>query len=112
MKPIVIESNWILDKLSWFFNIYAITLFPFIITRDKSNKIVMNHEKIHIMQQLELLVVGFWVIYIGNYLYNLFKYRDVMDAYNEIIFEREAYEYEKDLNYLDNRGLFACFKKK
>lgn len=42
--------------------ISGITLFPFILLRKKElrrNQILINHEKIHLRQQLELLIIPF-----------------------------------------------------
>jgi hypothetical protein len=41
----------------------GITLFPFIIlfsSKEKQNHVLLNHEKIHIRQQLELLILPFF----------------------------------------------------
>ena len=59
MKPIVIKNSRIPKLLSWVINIRAITLFPFIIIKDEGDEKLINHESIHIKQQLELLVIGF-----------------------------------------------------
>lgn len=107
MKPIIIESPVFCDLVSWFITVEAITLWPFIICRDKSRTIMLNHESIHIKQQTELLVVGFWVLYLLNWIWNLFYYRfNLYDAYSNIIFEKEAYAKESDLDYLKSRKHF------
>lgn len=87
----------------------AITLFPFIIFKDKSyiNWKVINHEKIHIKQQIELLVIGFYILYICEYLINLMKTRDTKKAYHLISLEREAYYNDSNLNYLENRKVYS-----
>ncbi len=93
----------------------GITLFPFIFVRDenvKRNVFVINHEKIHIRQQAELLVVFFYLIYGVDYLIKLIKYKDKDKAYRNIIFEREAYENQYNLEYLKNRKWFAYWRKK
>lgn len=43
----------------------AVAVFPFIFVRSKDNLVswLINHERIHIRQQLELLLVGAVVIY-------------------------------------------------
>ena len=91
----------------------AMALYPFIlIKRDdlRNNEELIHHEKIHHRQQLELLLVGFYILYGINYLFNLLKYRSHYKAYREIIFEREAFAMDKDLNYLNNRKMFAFVK--
>lgn len=109
--PIIIESEKFCDLISWFISVEAITLFPFIICRNKNNKVMLNHESIHIRQQLELLVIPFFIIYIFNWLYNVIKYSgDTNRAYEEIIFEKEAYANEYNLNYLSIRQIWSCFR--
>jgi len=84
----------------------GLTLFPFVIIRDfldKENKVLLNHEKIHIRQQLELLIVPFFVLYFFEFLLRLIQFRDRNKAYRNISFEREAYANEKDLDYLKKR---------
>lgn len=86
------------------FTIHGMAFFPVIFLRDasyRSNKILMNHERIHLRQQLELLVFGFVIWY---YIEMAFK------GYKNISFEKEAYENQRDLNYLKKRRLFAFFK--
>jgi hypothetical protein len=91
----------------------AIALYPFIFIRHeglRNNASLIHHEKIHHRQQLELLIVGFYMLYGINYLFNLLKYRAHYKAYREIIFEREAYAMDKDFGYLKRRKLFAFLK--
>lgn len=105
------------------------TLFPFILINkwlyDKpinktSLDVIINHEKIHIRQQLEMLVIPFYIWYGIEYLIRFFQYRKKLKfmpnnriwnkAYQNISFEREAYKHERDLNYLKERKLFSWFK--
>jgi hypothetical protein len=86
--------------------IVGLTLFPFIILKnkeDKNNLVLMNHEKIHIRQQLELLVFPFYVLYLLDFCRQYFKFRNIALAYRNIVFEREAYVNEKKFYYLKNR---------
>ncbi len=87
----------------------GITIFPFILIdqRFRTDIVLLNHEKIHIRQQLELLVLPFYFLYAGNYLINLIRYRNHHKAYRNIIFEKEAYSHESNLSYLGKRKLFA-----
>ena len=103
MKPIVIKNSKIPEALSFFIDIYAITLFPFIIIKDEGNDYVINHEKIHIEQQKELWVIGFYLLYVYYWLKGKFKKQSNGDAYMNIPFEREAYTKQYDFNYLENR---------
>ena len=113
MFPIVVESEKICNALSWFISVGAITLFPFIICRDKSDIVMINHESIHIRQQLELGIIFFYIIYLLNWLYNMVKYEgDTEKSYHALIFEVEAYAQEYNPSYLKNRPLWACFKSR
>ncbi|MDY3344383.1 hypothetical protein PG326_03870 [Riemerella anatipestifer] len=93
----------------------AMAVFPFIFLKKKkyqSNRYLLNHEKIHLRQQLELLVFPFYLWYGLNYLWNLIKYKNHREAYRNIIFEQEAYENQNDLEYLKNRKLWQFFNKR
>lgn len=67
----------------------------------------MNHEFIHFRQQIELLIIPFYILYLLNYLINLIQYHDHMEAYRNIVFEREAYENDSNLSYLSKRRFAA-----
>lgn len=103
MKPILIEYDKILDFFSWFFKVQGITLYPFIIVRKGTSKVTIHHEKIHISQASELFVLGFYILYILDFLKGLLKYRDTHKAYYAIRFEQEAYANERKKDYWKNR---------
>ncbi|SDS14298.1 hypothetical protein [Gramella sp. MAR_2010_147] len=91
----------------------GISLWPFVILQDKrlkKDEFFLNHEKIHLRQQLELLVLFFYVWYAIEFFVRYIDCRDGMLAYRNISFEREAYRREHDLSYLKNRPLWA-FRK-
>ncbi|SDI39631.1 hypothetical protein [Winogradskyella thalassocola] len=91
----------------------GVTLFPFMFlkTEDlKRNAVLINHERIHLKQQLELFVLPFYVLYTIEFLCRLIQYKKWDLAYRNISFEREAYRHEKDLDYLKSRPLFSVFK--
>ena len=67
----------------------------------------MNHERIHIRQQLELLILPFYVLYLIEFAIGIFKYKNRLNAYLNISFEREAYKHDFDLNYLKCRNWWA-----
>lgn len=92
----------------------GMAVFPFILLNNvslKKDKVILNHEKIHLRQQLELLVLPFYVAYLINYLINRLKYKNHDEAYRKIIFEQEAYRNDSDLNYLAKRKSYAWLKK-
>lgn len=87
----------------------GITIFPFMFLKTKAlkgNAVLVNHEKIHLRQQLELLIIPFYIIYMIEFLIRLIQYRKWHLAYRNISFEREAYKNEKDLDYLKSRPLY------
>ncbi|WP_210405079.1 hypothetical protein [Pedobacter sp. G11] len=91
----------------------GMAIFPFILLKSerlKADKEIINHEKIHLRQQLELLIIPFYVCYIINYLINLIIYKKHHLAYRKIIFEQEAYRFEGDLNYLRNNSWYGWVK--
>jgi hypothetical protein len=55
----IIVSRYLIPK-----GYQGITFFPFIIVANqylKQNLVIINHEKIHIRQQLELLIIPFFL---------------------------------------------------
>ncbi|MGI9526913.1 MAG: hypothetical protein ACR2MS_07380 [Weeksellaceae bacterium] len=105
---VLLVANKILRK-----NVMAMALYPFILLRDgemKLNTRLINHERIHLRQQLELLIVPFYFWYLIEYLFRLIQYKDGHLAYLNISFEREAYANEYDMNYLKKRKLFSFLK--
>ena len=51
----------------------------------------------------ELLYIPFYIWYLLEWLFLIFKYGNSHTAYRNIRFEKEAYENEKDLSYLYHR---------
>lgn len=91
----------------------GLTLFPFVMIRnnfDKANKVLINHEKIHIRQQMQLLVLPFLIWYMLEFLFRWIQFRDKNKAYRNISFEREAYANEQNLNYLEEMQLWSFLK--
>ena len=107
MKPIIIQNSNIPKYLSIFITIYAITLFPFIISRDEMSDVTIRHECIHIEQQRELLVIFFYVLYVWYWLRGKMSGMTNDEAYMNIPFEQEAYRKMYDENYLETREKHA-----
>lgn len=87
----------------------GMAVFPFVLMKydfDKTNGVFVNHEKIHLRQQLELLIIPFFIWYVFEFLFRLIQYKNKDLAYRNISFEREAYNNETNLNYLKNRSFF------
>lgn len=87
----------------------AITIWPFIFTRIDLDEISLNHENIHGKQQLEMLILFFYIWYGIEYLIRFLFYHKY-NPYRMISFEVEAYKNQDDLNYLKNRKLYSWFK--
>ncbi|WP_205966459.1 hypothetical protein [Parapedobacter sp. SGR-10] len=91
----------------------AITIFPFIFLLEKSCKketILLNHERIHIQQALELCILPFYLWYLVEFIYRFIRLQDFHQAYLHICFEREAYVHEKDFSYLRKRRYWSFLK--
>lgn len=115
MKPIIVKTKY----LKKFFGIRGIALWPFIfytpyftlenhwahnkIVTYAMNRRVLRHERIHIRQQAELWVVGFYVLYLWYYFGKRFKGLSHKSSYRLNPFEVEAYAHENNLDYLDHR---------
>ena len=99
----------------------------------KIDDVTMNHESVHSKQWTEcgvaalmvlapLILIGLWwlwlilsvfafyILYGIEWFIKLFIYRDSPKAYKNASFEREAYNNEKNLDYLETRKPFAFIK--
>ncbi len=88
----------------------GLTLYPFIFLKQKELKEdeqLINHEKIHLKQQLELLIVFFYLFYGLEWFVKCMKYKNGYIAYKNLSFEREAYKNEANLNYIKKRKYWA-----
>jgi hypothetical protein len=92
----------------------GIALYPFILLEDKAqlaDSTLLNHERIHLRQQLELGIIPFYLIYLSHYLLLRAKGLSALNAYYANVFEVEAYAQEKNTEYLQSRPFWACFRK-
>ena len=104
----VIVSRYLIPK-----GFRGITLFPFIVVSEydlKQNSVIINHEKIHIQQQIELLILPFFLLYGVEFLIKWIVYKDKNLAYRNISFEKEAYANEIELTYLKQRHFWSFLK--
>ena len=109
---IKIGNYWFLGKST-----IGVTIFPFIFLKKsyfdrypEKLKYTLNHEKIHIRQQVELLVVFFYLWYFIEYFIRLITTGNPNTAYKSVSFEREAYKYENDFGYLKKRKFWNFIK--
>ena len=136
----IVQSQKILNFIGFFngfgSSLSGIAIAPFGFVRDKENQRIVTHEKIHLIQQTEcilvsLLIAGivyvthpndltlgvlisayFWhyILYGLMYLTNLPIYEDSFIAYCAIPFEQEAYTNEYNPKYILTRPYFAWLK--
>lgn len=112
------------NKIIPFKGFKAITLWPFIFTREDLSEADMRHERIHGEQQEETLVLPYYPLYLVFWLveiircacdrkrgYHPFIKRPVWKrAYRSIPFEQEAYGNQHIKDYLDKRKRYCWFK--
>lgn len=91
----------------------GLSLWPFIFLKYgslKQDDVLINHEKIHLKQQQELLIIPFYVLYVLEWLLRTVWYLNSYKAYQNISFEREAYANERNLKYVSERNSFSFIK--
>lgn len=91
----------------------AIALWPFVFVREKKHledASLMCHERIHLRQQKELLVVFFYLWYGIEFIVYRVCGKSPSEAYRKISFEREAYAMEAHSEYLKNRPFWNFLK--
>lgn len=87
----------------------CINLFGVLFVRKRANmnNFDFNHEKIHTAQMKELWYIGFYLLYITEFIIGLLHYWNWKKAYRNISFEKEAYDNEEHLSYLTLREPYA-----
>jgi hypothetical protein len=110
MNGLIIEGGWwwnYLPKVN-----RAMALFPVILVRKGvMHPGLLQHERIHLAQQLELLVLPFYLWYMLEYIGHRLTGKDHLQAYMAISFEREAYAHENEDGYLQRRPFWAFLKR-
>ena len=119
-KPFIKYNDKFLDRVGILFKIAGISIFPFVVMREKylnnsrywkeRRKKTVNHETIHFQQQLECLVIPFYIIYILEYLFKAIYYFSIKKAYYNISFEKEAFANDKNFEYLKTRKRYNWIK--
>ncbi len=88
-------------------HVEGMALFPFILVKRTPGPVLLNHEKIHLRQQLELGIILFYCWYGVEYLFRLIRSGNHATAYYTISFEKEAFQHQDNLHYLATRRPFA-----
>ena len=118
----------VFSKYIPFGNYQAMAVWPFLIARSDKNipSITVQHELIHGEQQKELLLIGFWVVYVIAAIKELVHCiidkkrgqnrkgtRNLIHRIGRsLIFEREAYNEEATYGYLKERRHYAWLRTK
>lgn len=98
--------------IPWIFKFFirgiiGFTLKPYIVLKNesyKNDKNLILHESIHILQQKELGLFKFLILYIYYYLQNIFVYKKHGESYLKIPFEIEArLSEDKESSILETR---------
>ena len=90
----------------------GITIYPFVFYKEDKNltKTFISHERIHLEQQKEMLVIFFYLFYGIEFLVRLIRTFDRDKAYYNLSFEREAYDNQASEDYLKVRKKFSWIK--
>jgi hypothetical protein len=100
-RALVVPGLWVNGMALW----------PLILlSRPGPSARLLNHERIHLRQQLELLIGPFYLWYLAEYLVRRWQLGTHEAAYRAISFEREAYAHDTDPGYLRRRRFWAFLK--
>jgi hypothetical protein len=94
--------------LSFFapFRVEAFCFACFAFCRGRLTATLRRHETIHYQQQVELFFVFHWFLYLAFYAIGFTKHFSFSKAYKENPFEKEAYDNQSKVLFLDERPLF------
>ncbi len=87
------------SKLAQIFKVNGITLWPLIFISCKKEDCpewLLKHEQVHIKQQLEWLIIPFYIVYLWDYFKGRVDGLTHWGAYRNIRFEIEAYKGDKN----------------
>jgi len=87
--------------------VWAFSFAFWVFCRGEMSDRTKNHETIHYVQQREMLFVLQWIAYAIFWLIGYAKKRNGTSAYYENPFEKEAYDNDNDLEYLQKRKHYA-----
>lgn len=102
---IFVELPWLFTK-----RFRGLAIFPFVFLKNKNlrnDQTFINHEKIHLKQQKELLWIFFFLWYFIEFLVHYIIQKNMIKAYYNISFEKEAYKNENKTDYLKKRKFWA-----
>lgn len=92
----------------------AMCIWPFLFVSPgndvSEHSVILNHERIHARQQLEMLWLFFFMWYGAEYFARLLYCRNHYKAYRTLSFEQEAFTHDEDRDYLKKRKVYAWVK--
>ena len=92
---------------------HALCIWPFLLIRpDMPMELheIMNHELIHVRQQLEMAWILFFIWYLLEFSIRFLFLRNFKKAYQSLSHEKEAYINDADPDYLKKRKPYAWIK--
>lgn len=122
------------NKLIPFGRYTTINLFGIVFTKEEMTEKIINHERIHTIQMLELALVvsiivltlivffdislwwfliacpAYYVWYIVEYMWISIMHSKQVCAYRDVSFEEEAHANDDNLDYINNRKVFSWCK--
>ena len=97
MLPIVFYTK---RKIFWKYRGFSFFIFVWINKYVENKERIIHHEKIHFRQQVELLFIIQWLLYVLFYFINRLKGMNHDNAYKNNPFEKEAFANDHDFGYL------------
>jgi hypothetical protein len=109
---LVITIPWL---FKYFFrsNISAFAFYPFIVLKSshsKNDSRLIQHERIHLKQQLELFIVPFYILYFLEFVIHYIRKFDAEKAYRSISFEKEAFDNDRNPDYILHRKILGMWR--
>jgi hypothetical protein len=101
----------IYNKLIPFKGFRAINLLGIVFARKEYrplSAVTIQHEMIHTEQMIELGYIFFYFLYIMEWIIKMLRYGS--QSYRNISFEREAYTWQNEHSYLQNRKRYIFLK--
>lgn len=106
----IIYNKWIPFKGYLAINLFGVLFVRGVKEKTVISKEVINHESIHTAQMKEMCYIFFYLWYALEYLCIRIFHKKQGDAYADVSFEEEAYNNDKNLDYLKQRKPYAWLK--
>ena len=107
MIPIIIYTK---RKIFWKYRGFSFFIFIWINKDVLDKPKIINHEKIHFWQQVEMAFVVQWMLYMCFYVVNRLRGMSHDEAYINNPFEKEAFANDWNFNYLKKRKFLSWVK--